>query len=428
MKKLHGTEGARLIANSQVAAIDKIEEIIKKENIDCDFARVPGFLFPSEEHGKDFIEEEHKVSKESGLDVSIVQDAPIKDFKTGPSILFNNQAQFDCVKYLFALAKIIQQRGGQIYTMTHAKEMKGGDDAHVTVEGDYKVQCNHIAVCTNSPVNAGMTIHGFQEPMRSYVVCAKVPKGYVKQALYWDTHDPYHYARLQYLDDKVSENTLIIGGEDHRVGEQHKDQQYIEERYHQLEKWARDRWPQMGPIVSKWSGQVFEPVDGVPFMGKAAFDKPNVYYITGDSGQGMTNATAGAILITDLIQGRSNKWETLFKTDRLPMRSVTDMVTHAAKTFREYMEWMTSSDVKDIEDILPDHGAVMRTDGFTKVACYRDCEGCLHKFSAVCTHLGGIVVWNDNEKTFDCGCHGSRFDKFGKVINGPANKDLPKVE
>ena len=428
MKKMHGQKGMRLIAESQVKAADMIEQIVKNEKIDCEFGRVAGYLYLSEEHRKsqpDLLDEEFQASKEAGLAVQLVDRAPIREYDTGKAILYEGNAQFDPTKYLFALAKIISQRGGKIFTMTHATEFVGGTDAYVKAN-DHIIKCNHIALCTNTPVNDLVTLHNFQEPMRTYVICAKVPKGYVPQALFWDTQDPYHYVRLQHLEENVSDyNILIIGGEDHRVGIQHNDQEYIEERYRQLEKWGRERFPQMGEIVEKWSGQVMEPVDGIPFIGMNPHDKENVYVITGDSGQGITNGTAGAILLTDIICGRANEWQTLFDPNRtVPLRSAKEIISHGLGTFWEYKEWLTSSDVKDVEDILPDHGAVLRKDGITKVACYRDCNGCLHEMSAVCTHLGGIVQWNDSEKTFDCGCHGSRFDKYGKVINGPANSDL----
>jgi glycine/D-amino acid oxidase-like deaminating enzyme/nitrite reductase/ring-hydroxylating ferredoxin subunit len=425
---MHGINGAKLIASSQMQAIDKIEEIIKKENIDCDFSRVSGYLFLSEEDktkNPDLLDEEFKASEEAGLPVRMVKSAPINDYITGAAIEYKNQGQFDPLKFTYALSKIITERGGEIYTKTHAIEFNGGDNANVKTKQGFKVYCNHIAVCTNTPVNDTFSIHNFQEPMRSYVIAAKVPKGYVPQALFWDTDSPYHYVRLEYLEDQVQDyNILIVGGEDHRTGKQHNDNEYIEERYQNLESWARERFPKMGEIVKKWSGQVQEPVDGVPFMGRNPLDYNNVYVITGDSGQGMTNCTSGAMLITDLIQGRSNEWETLFNPKRIPIHAPKDLIKHSVDTFLEYKEWLTRSDVRDVEDILPDHGAVMRRDGFTKVACYRDCDGCLHEMSAVCPHLGGIVQWNDSEKTFDCGCHGSRFDKYGKVVNGPANSDL----
>jgi len=434
IKKKHGTKGAALIAQATLRAIDLIEDISKKENISCDFERVDGYYFLTPEHLEtqpDIIDEELKASQEAGYPVKVVATAPIKSYHTGPSIVFQKSGQFDPLKYLFGVAQVIAKKGGQIYTMTHAKEFNGGEGAHVKTDKGHIVKCDNIVVCTNSPVNAGFSTHNFQEPYRSYVVCGEIDRDAVPQAMFWDSADPYHYARLQYLNKNLKEgekNILILGGEDHRVGIQHSDQDYIEQRYVELEKWGRERWPEMGKVTSKWSGQVQEPCDGLPLVGRAPADKDNVFYISGDSGQGMTTCSFGALLITDLIMGRSNPLEDLLHPGRAMLNAPEELVKHNLGTFKEYLVWLTKSDVSDVEDILPDHGAVLREgNDFTKVACYRDCDGCLHKFSAVCTHLGGIVVWNDNEKSFDCGCHGSRFDKYGKVIMGPANKDLPAL-
>ncbi|KAL0483301.1 Rieske 2Fe-2S iron-sulfur protein [Acrasis kona] len=434
IKKKHGTKGAALIAQATLQAIDLIEDISKTENINCNFQRVDGYYFLTPEDAQNDptkIDEEFKASQEAGYPVKIVANSPIKSYHTGPSIVFEKSAQFDPLKYLFGVAQVFAKNGGQIYTMTRGTEFNGGEGAHVKTEKGHIVKCGHIVVCTNSPVNAGFSTHNFQEPYRSYVVCGEIDKDVVPQAMFWDSDDPYHYARLQYLNKDLKQgekNILIIGGEDHRVGVQHHDQEYIEQRYTELEKWARERWPEMGKITSKWSGQVQEPCDGLPLIGRAPADKENVLYISGDSGQGMTTCSFGAMLIRDMILQRNNPLQDLLHPGRAMLSAPEELIKHNLGTFKEYLQWLSRSDVADVEDILPDHGAVMRRDGeFTKVACYRDCDGCLHEFSAVCTHLGGIVAWNESEKSFDCGCHGSRFDKYGKVVMGPANKDLSPI-
>ncbi|KAL0476659.1 yhfW [Acrasis kona] len=425
MKKNHGTEGAKLIASAMVEAVDMIESISKEENIDCEFRRVKGYLFLSPEDQKTqpkLIEEEFDASLQSGLQVKMVEKAPIRDYNTGKSILYPDNGQFDPLKYLFGVAKAASTRGAQIYTNTTITDFK--KDQVETIDG-HKVKYQHLVVCTNSPVNAGLTTHSLIEAYRSYVVCAKVPAGYVEEALFWDTMDPYHYARLQHPKDHEGFNTLIIGGADHRVGEQHRDQEYINQQFQELEEWGRERFPQMGEVVSAWSGQVQEPTDGLPMIGHAPFDKSNVLYITADSGQGMSSCTYGAQLITDIIMEKPNKLEKLLQPGRGRLLASSEVVKNAVGTFKEYTEWLSKSDVKNADEIKNDGGAVYRKENeLVKTAAYRDQEGILYEMSSVCTHLGGIVVWNESEKSFDCGCHGSRFDKFGNVIMGPAIKPL----
>jgi nitrite reductase/ring-hydroxylating ferredoxin subunit len=275
-------------------------------------------------------------------------------------------------------------------------------------------------VATNTPVNDLVVIHTKQAPYMTYVVGAKVPHGAVSHALYWDTHDPYHYIRLQPLD--ADHDLLIVGGEDHKSGQADD----IEDRQPRLEAWARERFPGVGAIAYRWAGQVMETVDGLAFIGRNPLDAENVYTVTGDSGMGMTHGTIGGMLITDLILGRQSAWAPLYDPGRVTLRALGEYTREAANMAAQYGDWLTPGDVTSVEQIAKDSGAVMRR-GAAKVAVYRDVTGALHERSAVCPHLGCIVQWNPAEKTWDCPCHGSRFDKFGIVINGPANVGLIRI-
>lgn len=179
----------------------------------------------------------------------------------------------------------------------------------------------------------------------------------------------------------------------------------------------------MEAIGFRWSGQVMEPVDGLAFIGRNPGDTDNVYIATGDSGMGMTHGTIAGILITDLVMGRESSWTSLYDPSRQPIRAAGTFVQESLNVVAQYADWTTGGDVEDDSGISKDSGAIVRS-GLTKLAVYRDEQGTLHKCSAVCPHLNCIVAWNHTEKTWDCPCHGSRFDKFGTVINGPANKDL----
>jgi len=180
-------------------------------------------------------------------------------------------------------------------------------------------------------------------------------------------------------------------------------------------------------IVSKWSGQVIEPMDGLPYSGRNPMDHKNVYIHTADSGTGMTNGTIGAMLITDLVIDRPNPWLEVYKPSRIMTTDIKEYIEHNVVTQFQYKEWLTPGEVKDIEEIPCGHGAVMRK-GIKKVAVYKDVEGRIYECSAVCPHLGGIVNWNRVENSWDCPAHGSRFDPLGQVIQGPANKGLSSHE
>jgi len=280
------------------------------------------------------------------------------------------------------------------------------------------VTAGAIVVATNSPVNDRVAIHTKQAGYLTYVVGAPVPRGSVPRGLYWDTADPYHYIRLQHGPDEGMD-LLIVGGEDHKTGQAND----TEVRHGRLESWARDRFPMMGPVEFVWAGQVMETVDGLAFIGRNPMDKENVYIATGDSGMGMTHGTIAGILLTDLILGRANPWADLYDPSRKTLRAVGEFTKENLNVAAQYTDWLTGGDVKSTGEIGKGCGALVRR-GLKKLAVYRDDQGVLHELSAVCPHLGGIVHWNPTEKTWDCPCHGSRFDKTGTVFQGPSNKNL----
>jgi len=266
----------------------------------------------------------------------------------------------------------------------------------------------------------------------TYVLAFGVPLGKVSKALYWDTEIPYHYARLQampmdvsasaMLGNPLTEELLIVGGEDHKTGQAND----AEARYDRLEAWARARFPVNEGRRCHWSGQVLETIDGLAFIGKNPLDGPNVFIATGDSGQGMTHGTIAGILLTDLIVGRPNPWTQLYDPSRKTLLASDRFLQENLNVAAQYGSWVTGGDVESAEAIAPGTGAVLRQ-GLTKVAAYRDEQGQLHECSAVCPHLGCIVQWNHNESTWDCPCHGSRFDKNGHLLCGPANTDLSQT-
>ena len=423
MEKIHGYDGSRLIAESHSAAIDKVEEIIKREAIDCGFERLDGFLFVPPGESLDVLDDELAASHRAGLKVERVDKAPIDTFDTGPALRFSAQAQVHPLDYLTGLTKAIVRDGGQIFTQTHATEIKGGDEAHVEVSSGAVVSCDAIVVATNTPVNDLVAIHTKQAPYTTYVIGLRVPARSVTRGLYWDTPDPYHYIRLQPDKNEPSSEILIVGGEDHKTGQAHDGFR----RYENLEQWTRERFPQAGAVEFRWSGEVMEPVDGIAFIGRNPLDHDNVFIATGDSGQGMTHGTIAGMLLTDLLQGRENPWTDLYDPGRIKLRALPEYAQENINVAGQYTDLLTPGEIDSVEEVARGEGAVMR-DGLTKVAVYRDDSGKVHRVSAICKHLGCVVNWNSTEKTWDCPCHGSRYDAHGRVYQGPANSNLEPVE
>jgi glycine/D-amino acid oxidase-like deaminating enzyme/nitrite reductase/ring-hydroxylating ferredoxin subunit len=419
--RFFGDEGARRAAESHTAAIQRIEAIAELEDIDCDFERLDGFLFLHDGGKRDILDDELEATHLAGLtDTGLFARAPLDSFDTGVALRFPRQAQFHPLKYLNGLARAITRDGGHIYCGTKAHDIEDGTPCKVTTADGHTITAEAVVVATNSPVNDWMVMHTKQAPYRTYVAGLRVPAGSIPHMLLWDTGDPYHYVRVHAADKPGADyEVLIVGGEDHKTGQA----QNTDERFNRLEQWARKRFPMAQDVIYRWSGQVLEPVDAMAFIGKNPGNDEHIYIATGDSGNGITHGTIAGILLTDLITGTGNPWTDLYDPSRITFRSATDYARENLNVAEQYSTWLTPGDVGSTDEIPNDSGAVIRR-GMRKIAVYRDASGKLNRCSAVCTHLYCIVDWNDTEKTWDCPCHGSRFDPYGKVVNGPAITDL----
>jgi glycine/D-amino acid oxidase-like deaminating enzyme/nitrite reductase/ring-hydroxylating ferredoxin subunit len=430
MIRLHGVQGAQLAYQSHRAAIDRIEAICDLEGIACDFRRVSGYLFSgpeATEAGARDLEREMDAARQAGVDVERLARMPEGGLMgAGLCLHFPRQGQIHPLKYLSGLANGFERAGGRLHTGTHVATIEGGSQARVVTTSGLVVRAGAVVVATNVPVNDLVAIHTKQAPYHSYVIGARLGRGSLTTALYWDTEDPYHYVRLQRVtnrdlggDNDEAVDIVIVGGEDHKAGQA----QDAEQRFGRLETWMRAHVPGAGAVEFRWSGQVMETLDGLAFIGRNPLDADNVYVATGDSGMGMTHGTIAGILISDLIAGRENPWAALYDPGRIRVCTAVDFLTENLNVAAQYAAWITAGEVASADEIEPNTGAVVR-EGVTKVAVFRDASGFLHRHSAVCPHLGCIVAWNSAASTWDCPCHGSRFDHHGEVINGPANTGL----
>jgi glycine/D-amino acid oxidase-like deaminating enzyme/nitrite reductase/ring-hydroxylating ferredoxin subunit len=412
LEREHGEDGARQAADSHAAAVDWIEGVAAEEGIDCDFHRVPGYLFLAPDQDPDLLDREMGAARHAGLQVERLDRAPLDGFDTGPCLVFPNQATFHPLKFVGGLARAIQDSGGRIYGGAHAVDIEDGEPCRVHTASGATITASHVVLATNSPANRYLVTMKML-PYRTFLVCLRLT-GPVPDALFWDTADPYHYVRL--ADDEQG-RVLMVGGGDYQTGSRDEG----DARMDQVAQWARERFP-VGEEVWRWSGQVLEPADAMAFIGRAQTGR-NVYVATGDSGQGMTHGAIAALLIGDLILGRENPWAGLYAPTRVSAAAFSEYMADGLKIGRAYLDWLLPGEVADAGEVAPGQGAIMRR-GLKPVAVFRDPEGQLHECSAVCTHAGCVVHWNSTARSWDCPCHGSRFDPYGHVLNGPATRAL----
>lgn len=433
IERMLGEECSRLVAESHRLAIDKVEQIAQENNIDCDFKRLDGHLFlPPNGSVTDLMQELEAIHRAGFANVERVDELPNTRITTAAALCFPGQAQFHALKYVGGIARVIVDLGGKIFTGTRVVSVKDGDQVTIETSDGNTITAQAAVVATNSPINDRLIIHSKQAPYASYVICLRV-KEKIEHTLYWDTGETakeekrtvgaaaYHYVR--FARDEQGD-VLIVGGEDHKTGQADD----CGERFKKLERWARDRFPFAGEVTDRWSGQVLEPVDGVAYIGRNPGEK-NVYVATGFSGNGITYATISGMLIVDLIAGRENRWAKLYDPARktLQPKALANYVAESANVAAQMRDYVTGGDVLSADKINNGEGAILR-DGARKIAAYRDENGTLREFSAVCPHLKCIVRWDSCEKTWDCPCHGSRFDALGRVVNGPAISDLEPIE
>jgi len=423
LSRTFGKTHAQAVWDAGLAAIAEIDTIIREHDIACDFEWVSGYLHApggraDRTQAKSF-EEEAQLAAEMGFDAEVVSDVPLVG---GPGVHFDNQARFHPRKYLAGVAAAIRANGGRIFEHTEAEEFR--DDPRSVKANGHWIHAAEIVVATHNPLVglAGMmSATVFQTKLAlytSYAIAGRVRPGLVPDALLWDTADPYHYLRLERHRDY---DVVIFGGEDHKTG-QVTD---TNDCYRRLEQTLTNMLPDI-ELTHRWSGQVIETPDGLPYIGKMA---DHQYAATGFAGNGMTFGTLAGIMMSDAIVGRPNPWAELFDPGRAAIRRGLWDYIKENTDYPYYMmrDRFAGAEGKSLRAVRRGHGSIIEQDG-QKVAAYRGPDGVLTTVSAICTHMGCIVGWNDAERTWDCPCHGSRFTPHGDVISGPAEKPLPEID
>lgn len=419
-----GEDDARLAAQARRAAIERIANLVREEQIDCDFKRVPGYLYTENYGDIDRLEAEAKAAQKLGVDATVTI-APLP-FPTTKAILFPNQAQFHALNYLLGLAKAVEGGGSYVFEQTRVLDVSGDKPTRFYTLGG-TVSAHSVVLATHTPIHDITRLQDIYVtatikvvPFQSYVLGVKLRSASVEQSipdsLFWDTNQPYHYIS-RYETPQLGE-ILIVGGENHKTGADIN----TSECYQRLEAYVRSHF-EVESVPYRWSSQWFESVDGLPLIGKSLLHD-NLYLATGYGGNGISEGTIAAVTITDSILERENPWIRLYDPNRFkPFAGTLKFLAQNLDISRHFVLDRFKQDAQTIAEIPSGSGKLIELDG-EKIAAYRDEAGELHTLSAVCSHLACIVNWNEAQKSWDCPCHGARYSCTGQVLNGPSIKDL----
>ena len=409
-------EKAWLVYQGTLEAIELVRKNIASYNISCTFEEKTGYLFaPTKDHD----EELKKVvdsSEKVGVEIDYTDHSPVP-VPFSSVARFAGQAQFNPMEYVYGLARAFEEAGGVILEENPVTEVEENDLLHVhTSRGIIKAR--NVVYATHTPPGVNL-LHLRLVPWRSYAMAVRIDGEY-PDALVYDTEDPYHYFRSQEIDGEMY---LIAGGEDHKTGHEEN----TEKSFLKLEAYLR-KYFDIKEVKYKWSSQFYEPVDGLAYIGHYPAHPENVYVATGYGGNGMTYSNLSAIILRDLITTGKSEYEKVFDPNRIkPIAGFTEFVSAAKEVIGNFVKKPFSAEkIEGLAELAPGEGKIIKYEG-QKLALYKDESGRVHGINPTCNHMGCSIAWNNAEQSWDCPCHGSRYNVDGEMITGPAIKDQEKI-
>ena len=413
--KTFGEDRARLYAESNQAAIERVEEFGQTLGFDCDFERRPAYLYTQDAAKVSQIEAEVTAATRVGLPASFVSDPPLP-FSVAGAIRFAHQAQFHPYKYLLGLAQFVHGDGSMIFEGARVLNVQGQNPCRVITEHG-TITGQDVVIATNLPIldRGGFFIRAY--PRRHLVLAAKIAPEKIPDGMFLSVDNPSRSIR-GYNQGEAS--LLIAAGDGFKPGADTLAQ------YQDLERFARERLG-VSEIQCWWGNQDYDSMDRLPYVGPLTPASKHLYTATGFNAWGLTLGTVAALILSDRIQGKANPWTSLYDATRFNARAGGGrfLKTNVQVATTWLKDHVSTSSQKSVETLAPDEGALVQHNGHT-VAAYRDEGGELHLLSSICPHLRCKVAWNAAERSWDCPCHGSRFDVHGKILQGPAVTELER--
>lgn len=414
-----GKDAARTLAKAARDSINLFKQNVTDLKIDCGFEMKDGYVFAVEQNQVDQLDKMYDASVEIGVEVEYVDDLPVPSSFI-KAIRYKNQAQIHPARYVMALAREFESRGGIIIENCKVEDVQENNGRLEVTTSTGKTAAGAVIYATHIPPGINL-LHFRNAPYRSYALAVQLSEEKYPDGLAYDLYEPYHYYRTQEIDGK---RYLIVGGEDHKTGHQEN----TEVCFKNLEAHARRHF-KIENIASRWSSQYFESSDGLAYIGHLPGNPAGVYVATGYGGNGITYSHIAAITLTDMILKGKSEFEELFKPSRVkPVAGFANFVTENADVVAEFIgKRLKIQSLDGLSDLANNEARVVNYEG-KKMAAYKNENGEMHVLNPVCTHAKCIVAWNASEKSWDCPCHGARYDVDGAVLTGPARQGLEKIE
>ncbi|MER6677205.1 FAD-dependent oxidoreductase [Streptomyces sp. NPDC000983] len=419
LRRTRGSEGARLYARSQSAAIRRAQGIVDELGIDCDWEDAAAHTYAENPRHVNKVRAEAEAAREAGLPAEFVTETDLP-YAVAGAVRVSGQAQFHPRKYLLALADDLLRRGGSVYEGTRVVGLTEGRPCTLTTEAGVSVRAREVVVATHYPVFDRALLFSRLSPRRELVVAGVIDEARAPRGMYITPDQATRSVRTAPFGD--GRRLLIVTGEHFTPGAAD-----VEERFTRLSDWAEARFPDV-KLTHRWAAQDNDSTDSVPLVGPLRPGSRHAYVATGFGGWGLSGGIMAGQLLSNLIAGHPVEWSGLYDPRRVAsvVREGGSFLKHQAKVARHFVgDRVPSVSGPTPEDIAPGDGAVVRV-GAGGCAVHRDEDGQLHAVSATCTHLGCVVAFNRAEKAWECPCHGSRFAPDGEVLQGPAVRPLKK--
>ncbi|UEG54772.1 FAD-dependent oxidoreductase [Mucilaginibacter daejeonensis] len=414
-----GEEGAKLFKQAILDGYHTITDNVAEYKINCDLETRPGYVYAEDDEQEKQLKDLYDGATKVGVAIEYVNEVPVK-VPYQKAVMLDGQAQFDPLKYLSALANEYLKAGGVILQHTMVNEVQCHEGVHTATTANGTIKASNVIYATHMPPHINV-FNMKCAPYRSYVLGVElVDHEDVPDALIYDLQEPYHYFRSHVVN---GQKLLLVGGNDHKTG--HDDP---EQAFDDLENYVRQYY-NVKSVVYKWSSQYYVPVDGLPYVGQMPLQADGTYCATGYNGNGMMLGSVSGAILADMILGNENPLTELFNAKRMkPIDGFTEFIKENADVAYHFVaDKFKGQHLDSFNELEPGTGKLIDIDG-QKLAAYKDDAGKVHALSPVCTHMGCNVAWNACEKSWDCPCHGARYDIDGKVVTGPATKDLEQIE